>query len=147
MSVPLRCVVNRSMAAGKAQLISYGEAKMLDTVLLTRRGAPVFNYATLLTDDGGTTIYNGKAECSVVSGGNPVIVGDETEYWDTMTVNLPDAAPEARIDDMIEVVVTADPDVVGRKFRVTAVESGGLMPAGQKLTCLGVAASRTNPGA
>lgn len=144
MSAPIACVSKKSFEQAKKQLVAYTEAMMQDAVLLERLGAPVFNYTSMLASDAATSIYNGKAKCTTVKGGAAVVTGGETEYWDSITIDLPDAAARAHVDDLVTITVTVDPDVQGRVYRVRSVEAGGLMPVGQKLECIGLAASRTN---
>lgn len=141
----LSCVLKDSLTEARRQVAAYATGQAVDAVQLTRRGAPVFNSTTGLLTAPPTNIYTGPAKVTVVSGGDPVDIGEERQFWDTVSVQLPPGAPMAKIDDLVQITSAAATQLVGRYFRVASVAAGGLMPDGQTLSASGPAPSQTNP--
>lgn len=145
--VALTGLVSAALGEARNQIVDYMNSIMQDTVEVVRRGTPVFSYSTGLVVDQATVIYAGPAKVSLSSGGAPTLVGDELQFWDSAKVKLPPGAAKVKIDDTVTLISVVDPTVVGRKFRVTAVVAGGLVPDGQTLDSVGAAPSATNPKA
>lgn len=104
-----------------------------------------FSYDTGLHTETETIIYSGKAAIGEVTGGNPMLLGDEDQFFSSVQVSIPITAALVIIDDIVEILSGPDPHVIGRTFRVTDVGGGGDIPVEQVINASGVARSRTNP--
>ena len=141
----LDAVITSSLTEARRQATLFSEATMTATVLVTRRNnVGALDYATGLVVDAPTTIYSGKARLSRVRGNVSMDIGEEVEYYSTLTVSIPLSAALVIIDDMVQITASPDPHVVTRQFRVTDTEGGGDLPTSQTFNALGVARSRTN---
>lgn len=122
----------------------YAESNMSATVTVVRKYKPVFNETTgELASASPSVIYTGKARVATSSGPLTYAVGDESSYFQALTVSIPVVTADVMVDDLV--LVTAhpgDPAVVGRVFRVTDVEAGGQWMAARKLSVVGVADSQ-----
>jgi hypothetical protein len=145
VSASVSCAVGAALSAASMQVTAFSEATMRSTVRITRSNlSGTLNYDTGLVDDPSVVIYEGKARISQVRGGSPMLLGDEQEFFSTVSVAIPLSAPQVIIDDTVEILSGPDPHVVNRMFRVTDTEGGGDLPADQVFNALGVARSRTN---
>lgn len=96
-------------------------------------------------DDAGDPTGDGAiAGVSTAEGPSTLSLGDEPQYYSSITVYLPrsGAKKSIRIDDTVLVVTSPDPDIDGRFFRVTGVPAGGRLYASNTLHCTGIAPSK-----
>ncbi|MEP7036249.1 MAG: hypothetical protein ABI934_11730 [Actinomycetota bacterium] len=126
------------------------QGSMNSLVLIEREGG--YNVVTREYDDAITkvvydhpTLPGSGAEAGVTVSAGPITmeIGDEPQYYDSLTLYLPATMPVlARIDDLVTVLVTPDADLVDRLFRVTAVAGGGRIYSSNKLSAIGIAPSK-----
>lgn len=142
---PLACVLDASLVEARKQAIAFANATMDDAVLIQRTtGVGPLDYSTGLLTDVMVTVYAGVAQYMAMGGGHPVVIGDEQEYWDTIEICIPLGSPQVKIDDIVTITHGHDEHAVGRKFRVTAVRTGGNIPSKHLISASGVAPSRGN---
>lgn len=107
-------------------------AQMSYWIKIYRTGAPEFNSTTgVYTANAVTQIYEGKARIWYAGGGSAIAIGEGDIVLTPTYVSIPfESDPIPRVDDVIEVMDSADPDLVGRTFRIMSVDSGSyLLPA------------------
>lgn len=137
-----------TFATGVATATARGSMNSL--VLIEREGG--YNVVTREYDDAVTsTVYDqpdlpgSGAEAGITVSAGPITmeIGDEPQYYDSLTLYLPATMPVlARIDDLVTVLVTPDPDLVDRMFRVTAVAGGGRIYSSNRISATGIAPSK-----
>lgn len=100
------------------------ESLMIDTAVITRPGsAPVFNPATgQLTAALGTVVYAGPCRLrQPTSAESEVLFGEEQVTRTTFIVCVPYATIGVKIADVVAVTLSGDPDVLSRRYKITAV--------------------------
>lgn len=142
----LACVINRSLAAARTRVSAYTDATMQDTVRITRPGHDVtFSYSSGLANDAAPIIYSGPAWTGTVATSSSEDAADELQFFDSFPVTLPDDAAVVQVDDVLTVTTSANTLISGRSYRVSGVaRNNALAPTRQKLTVVGVTASRVN---
>lgn len=143
MTVSLRCLVDRALDAAEKTATERFAASMLDAVKVERtNGVGPMNYGTGLLTDTLSAVYTGDAEVGEVSGGDPVVLGEEMVFYDQVQVTLPATAARVKIDDLVTVTAARNTLIKDRVFRVTSVATVALAPAVQSLACTAVSPSR-----
>jgi hypothetical protein len=138
-----------SMAQDIAQ--AYAGGAMNSLVVITRQSG--FNTATgeynspganptVIYDDAETAGAGAKAGVMPTSGPVQMSFADEPEYYDNITVMIPEHACSPKIDDIVQVINGPDDDIIGRYFRVLGVGVGGRITPSVRLTCTGIAPSK-----
>lgn len=134
----INAVVARTLAVARPKVEEYGDAICNCTAVLRRAGASVFDRGTgdFVTTDGGI-IYDGPVRVHNVAGGSTYNLAGEEQYFGDSYVFFPLSAPLPHVDDDIE--ITSDPDgvLIDRHYRITGVDSGGLLPAGHRCAVVG----------
>lgn len=131
-------MVRRSVKLAQPIVQAYAEGNMTVQVLITRPTPDIFDRDTGRTTKGvPATVYEGPARMYTVSGGASYNLGDEPQDFANSAVSVPLSAPRPRVEDDIEVTAHADATLVGRHYRVTGVDSGGLIPAVHRCTVVG----------
>lgn len=82
-------------------------------------------------------VYSGSARMYEVAGGQTYNLGDEPQFYANSYVSIPVSAPRPWANDDVKVVTAEDPTLVGRHFRVTGVDTGGLLPAVHRCAVVG----------
>ena len=136
-------LVARTNAIAQPLAVAYAAANMTAKVKITRPGGWAFDPETgIEAPAAGVVIYDDIARVWPISGAAVQGMGDEPQYFDTTMISIPLNAAVARIDDVVEITVHKDPRAVGRVFRVTGHETGGQLPAVQRMTATGIAPSK-----
>lgn len=124
-----------------AQLRSVAEAAMTSTCELLRptsaTGKGAFNAASGTYAAAAPTEL-GTSTCRVQPGSRSAagvtdVAGQETTLADYQ-VTVPVSAPTLAVDDLVRIVMSPDPDMVGRTFRITDVSYADFQ-AERHLTC------------
>lgn len=115
-------------ARARAYVKKMAVAQMTSQVVVTRPGAPTFNATTgLTTAHEGSEVWSGPARIYSTSG-SLTVQGDGVVSMGQTTIAIPQDAPLAHVDDIVD--VTSSPDdsaMVGRRYRVVDVSEGGLL--------------------
>jgi len=121
----------------QADVRAYAEANMVDAVLITRpSGPPVLNQSTgILAPASATTIYSGKARVHPVSPSGVVGTGEGNIAQRQVTITIPQAAPDAEVDDLVEITAQLDSALVGSYWRVLGASTGGAFAAFASYEC------------
>ena len=137
-------VITDSLALANDKIRAFSLAQMSSRVVISRRVEPIFNAVTGVLSDPDTTIYDGIAQVGDIQGAQQMVLGDQVEFYSTVTIRIPDAAAPTQIDDVVTIMSSIDPGSVVRAFRVAQIALGGdLYANGTELTCVGVTHSRT----
>ena len=151
MSVPAQtAVTQRSLAFAQRLARQHAEGAMNSLVVIRRKGVwseADYEYdpesPQTIYDDPDTPGAGAKAGITLAQGPMELQIGDEPEYYSSVTVYIPQTAPtNPRVNDLVYVIHCPDPDIEGRVFRVLDVPSGGRISASIALSCTGVAPSR-----
>ena len=143
-------VARRSMsfAQGLARRSAVGAMNSL--VRITRAGGwdtGSFEYDPAQTqvvyDDADYPGTGAIAGVTPASGSVTMDIGDEPQYFSSLTVYIPQAAPiNPRIGDLVQVMANPDADIIGSYYRVTDVPVGGRLTSSITLRCTGIAPSK-----
>lgn len=136
-------------ATQMAQAHSVGSMNSL--IVITRTGS----YDNVLREydsSASQTIYDNlqsagagaKAGISNTQGPTSLSLGDETQYYSSITVYIPQDGPSTnvRIGDTVRVVSCPDNDIDGRIFRVTNLDVGGRIHSSISMQATGIAPSK-----
>ena len=134
----------RSLTFAQDRAQAYAESVMNSTVWIIRPAVATHNEAArTYVPPTMSAVYEGKAGVSLAAGAGSYSVGDEPTYYSSITCHIPHApAIMPRIDDVILIDASPDPDLVGRAFRVTDVPAGGRVATSIDLAATGIAPSR-----
>lgn len=116
------------------------------TVRIFRNGSATLNSSTGLYESvEGEDIYSGPARIWSSDTGGIYVVGDaDIAHRDTFCSIPWDATPIPRNDDTVEVLTSpSDPDLVGRTFRIMAVDGGGQVLPTRRMRLTGLAENRS----
>lgn len=144
-------ITARSLALGGEIAQAHGLGAMNALITLTRQGtydevkreydelAPEVIYDNTLVPGSG-----GIAGVAPTSGSTQLDLGDETQYYDSVTVYLPQDGPtkQPRVDDIVFIVNHPEEHIVGRYYRVVEAPVGGRIISSIQLNCVGIAPSR-----
>jgi len=112
-------------------------------ISLYRYGTTDFNDVTgLLSVPSRPAIYSGKARLWEANDGTVIMTGDSDISTTVTNASIPWNDVEPQRDDVV--VVTSSPidaSMLGRAFRVVAVDGGGLITATRRMRCISLAAS------
>lgn len=143
-------VAARSLAYGQVIAQGHAEGSMNSLVRITRGGG--WNPATFEYDeDYDVVVYDhpdlpgsgGIAGISLQTGSVQADYADEPTYTSSTTVYIPQAAPiTPRIDDLVEVLASPDPELELAILRVVDVVLGGRMIASIALSVTASPASK-----
>lgn len=112
-----------------------------DYDLVTREYTP--GEAAVIYDDEDTPGAGAIAGITVAQGPLQMDLGDEPQYYSSLTVYIPSPVPSVpRINDLVHVIASPDQPIIGRWFRVMDVPVGGRIDASFELQCQGIAPSR-----
>lgn len=119
----------------RAYLYKQTVAQMTSQVTIHRPGTPSFNATSgTMTAQGATTIWSGPARIYSIQGSLQVVGGGIASLGQT-TISVPQDAPLAKVDDMVEVTSSPDdPAIVGKQYRVIDVTEGGIVSPARQLT-------------
>lgn len=110
-------------------------------ITITRMDDPSFDEQTGAAVATVTRImYHGPARVYQATGPVTYEVGDQQEYFSRSVVEIPIDTCEPQRDDVISVDSGPDPMMVGRRFQVLDVETGGQWPAIRRLSVIGMQA-------
>lgn len=93
-------------------------------------------------------VYEGKARVWQVAGGGQTDFGEQSLFLASSYVSIPVTSltgEQTQVDDLVEVLVHPDSLMVGRWFRVIAVDAGGQMPVVRRHTVMTAARSTDWP--
>lgn len=142
----LGALVRKSVGLAQPMAQGYAEGNMLAQVAVTRPGVNTFDRTTgQLVNETDVQVYAGKARIYDVAGGQVFELGEEQQYYASSYVSIPLSAERPQVNDDVEITVHPDPSLTGRHYRVTAVDSGGLMPAVYRMTVIGAAPAPNAP--
>lgn len=99
------------------------DALLVDACSIQRRTGGTFDPGTgTYGPGGGTTIYAGRCRVSPSpSMGQRVQVGEEAVVDQARWVFLPREATGVKVEDIVEVTASEDPDIIGRELTVKTV--------------------------
>lgn len=122
----------------------YAEYNMTAGVRIMRMTDVLFGSDTGVVEaQESELVYEGPARVYTISGPSTYNLGEEPQYFSGSYVTVPITAdPVPMVDDVVEVLTHLDPAVVGRRFRVMDVESGGQYPGYRRLQVTGVQSSK-----
>lgn len=111
-------------SAELADLRAEAERWMADECTITRPSTShTIDPVTLVeTPTAAGTVYDGKCSVTVSRAAQQLESGDRAVMAMSVRVLLPVTAAGIRPGDRVEVTTSADPDLVGRLFRVSEVE-------------------------
>lgn len=134
----LSAMVRRSVRIAQPLAQAYAEGNMLSEVRITRDAADVFDRNTGRTTQGDpVVVYEGPARMYMVSGGTTYNLGDEPQEYATSYVSVPMTAQRPQVEDSCKILAHRDVSLVGRRYKVTGVDSGGLIPAVHRCAVIG----------
>ena len=143
-------IARKSMRFAQRLASSTATGSMNSRVVIRRGGGwdpETYEYSpsrtTVIYDDPDTPDAGGIAGITVAQGGSQLDLGDEPQYFDSVTVFLPiDLVTQPMINDIVVVKDNPESDLIGRMFRVVNVPVGGRIAASTQLACTGIAPSR-----
>ncbi len=100
---------------------------MVDTVTISRGGAPVFDSTTGLMTTSGTVVYDGPGRLRQAAGATSTVFGETEVSVSSYLLDLPYDVADIRIDDTVVVTESEDPHVGTRTFRVTSAASATML--------------------
>lgn len=130
---------------------AYSEGAMNSLVIIIRMGTydPVSReYDTetkqILYDDFSYPGTGAKAGVAESSGASNLSLGDEPQYYSSVTVYVPQTAPikTLMINDIVHVIYCPDNYAIGHFYRVDDIPAGGRTYSSIALHCTGIAPSR-----
>lgn len=133
-------IIRRSALRAIPLAQAYSEGNMTSLVVIRRPQTKVFDRASgamvnpddvVVTDDCPAHIYT-------VDGGTQYTLGDEPVYYANTYASIPVSRPRPWVNDELEVLASADPDLVGRLFRISGMFTGGMIPAVHRAILTGV---------
>lgn len=152
MSVPAQtAVAQRSLAFAQRLSRLHAEGAMNSLVVIKRKGVwsdTEYEYdpdiPTTIYDDVDTPGAGAAAGVTPAQGPMEMSIGDEPEYYSSITVYIPQSAPvNPWVNDLVYVISCPPDDTLnGRVFRVMDVPAGGRLSASIALSCTGIAPSR-----
>lgn len=119
------------------------EAQMTSRVTIYRNSNPSFDSSSgVYTAHKGTQVYTGKARIYGVDGAGVTQVG-EGDFVNRQTyITIPGDAKVPHVDDVVVITHSVDTDLVGRAWRVIAVDGGSILMHSRRLTVTGVMENR-----
>lgn len=129
----IRVISDRTRAYVRKRVLE----AMTANVTIYRMVKPALDTNTLfVTATSAETIYTGAARIRQVTGGAPIIVGEEQLSVAGTAISIPFDAALPRADDIV-VVSSFGPDeeLETRAFLVRDVDAGGLIRAARTMTC------------
>lgn len=131
-------VVRNSMNVAQPLAQAYAEGNMEIEIEITRPAMRGFDRdAAAMTARAAFTVYAGKAGMGEETGGQVFNLGDEPQYYASSYVVIPLDAGRPQVNDDVKIVTHRDPELVDRHYRITAVSSGGRLPASRKCSLVG----------
>lgn len=110
---------------------------MEDAVRITRPGPtkvvydPITRKSTTVT---GTQVYQGKARLWEVSAGGHQIIGDQEFRVSQTYLSIPWDAPIPEPEDRVQILLSVDPQLVGRSLLILSVTRGGGLRVSRKMS-------------
>jgi hypothetical protein len=136
----LTALVNRSVAMAQPRAQDYAEGNMQAVVRITRPAPNDFDRSTgTWTNPTDINVYEGPARIYEMNGGLTYALGEEAQYFSQSYVSVPLSAPLIQVNDDVRVLIHPDSTLVGRHYRVSGVDNGGLLAAVRRLTVVGAA--------
>lgn len=125
----------------------YAVRNMTATVDIYRGGAVDDHGNVSMPTDAtvAAAIYSGPARVYSLASGGSTQLGEMTQFLASSYVSIPTTATPTQADDLIRVSAHDDDDVVGRWFRVMAIDGGGQFPVVRRHTVVGVSPSPALP--
>lgn len=121
---------------------------MGDAVLITRMAQTGENPDGTIVGIPESTVYEGKARFPNVTGPVTYQLGEEPQYFSSTYVSVPVLDPVSgqpvlpMVDDVVSVTAHPDQLMVGRKFRVMDVETGGQFGPVRRMQLTGIQPSK-----
>lgn len=109
--------------------------QMAYRVQIYRAGAAAFNGTTgVYTTNAKNLIYEGKGRIWYAGGGSAISIGDGDIVITPTYLSIPfETDPVPRVDDVVVVISSPDPDFIGRTLRITSVDSGSYIHPARKM--------------
>lgn len=111
---------------------------MVDTCRLERPGTgeqAITDWSTLDTPDPAPTeLYAGPCRVKPNGGDRVVMAGDDPTTLLPFAVSVPPTVTDVRVDDVVVVLTSGDPALVGRRLRIRSVAVGTHLTA-RRLGC------------
>ena len=97
-----------------------------------------------LYDNFGSPGAGAKAGVASTGATSGMSIGDETQYYASVTIYIPQESPTKNlmVNDIVQVIYCPDNDINGRYFRVDSIPVGGRIYSSIPLHCTGIAPSR-----
>lgn len=131
-------LVRRSVKLAQPLARAYAEGNMTMEVEITRPAKSTFDRNTgRMTNPPDATVYTGVARMYEVVGGQAYNLGDEPQFYASSYVSIPVSAPRPWANDDVRIVTAEDPALVDRHYRITGVDTGGLLPAVHRCAVIG----------
>jgi hypothetical protein len=135
-------LVRRAIQAAAARAAAQVEANMTSTVIITRPAQLALEPDGDLTATIGATVYSGWARVGKAQGPVTYTLGDEVQFYSSGTCTIPltvsGLPTDPHVNDLLEVTGSADPVMVGRRFRVVDVEAVSIVPDGRRMQLVGI---------
>lgn len=97
---------------------------MTDQCVVIRDAAPVFDPVTGLITTSGTIVYAGRCWIAPSRSADPAVASTEAQTR-SIVIDVDHAAPVA-MGDVVRVTVSADPDLIGRRYVIGQVRAASL---------------------
>jgi Family of unknown function (DUF6093) len=98
------------------------ESLMVDTIQISRPGAPIFDPSDGSYDGSSTIVYDGQCRVRTPNLTEQLsIFGQGPVTTSRYVIWVPWSAPEALVGDVATVTLTEDPILAGRKLRIVVV--------------------------
>lgn len=122
-------MVRRSVDFAQPLARAYVEGNMLVEVEITRPVPDVFSRDTGMSSQSDPSlVYQGPARMYGLDGTQTYSLGDEVQYFASSYVSIPLTANRPQPDDDIKIIDHPAASLIDRHYRVTGVNSGGLIP-------------------
>lgn len=126
-------------ATARDRVRAYTESNMADTVEITRpaQGGLVLDQATgrLSPRPDAVALYAGIARVHRASATGTAGTGAGNIAQRQVVISVPNGAPDARVDDLVQVTAQTDSTLVGSWWRVLGPSSGGIFGECSSYTC------------
>ena len=119
---------------GRGVIQGQAESLMDSQIKISRPGRAYDPVTRRDSNTAGDLIYEGKARIWEVPGGSTAIIGDDEIVMTSTYMSVPYSAPMPEADDLIVIVDSVDPDLIGRTVNIDSIVRGGSLAASRQFS-------------
>lgn len=108
---------------------------MVDRCKIWKAGSPLLDRPSgHTTRSEGAIKYEGRCRFWEVTSGSQTIIGDQQIVMTQSYFSIPYDAPVPESDDIVQIIDSVDPDLIGRTLNILSTVRGGGLRASRRFT-------------